>query len=99
MTALQEAVRLDPTNSGAKVNLAIQLHAAGALADARRLLDEAVRADPAMAEAHYELGRVLEKQNDRAGAIREYGIFLRTAGGRFPALEQAVRSRLTALSP
>jgi Flp pilus assembly protein TadD len=99
MTALQEAVRLDPTNSGAKVNLAIQLHASGALADARRLLDEAVRADPAMAEAHYELGRVLEKQNDRAGAIREYRIFLENAGGRFPALEQAVRSRLTALSP
>ena len=97
MTALQEAVRLDPANSGAKVNLAIQLHASGALAEARRLLEEALRADPAMAEAHYELGRVLEKQNDRAGAIREYRIFLSTAGGRFPALEQAVRSRLVRL--
>lgn len=99
MTALQEAVRLDPTNSGAKVNLAIQFHASGALADARRLLDEAVRADPAMAEAHYELGRLLEKQNDRVGAIREYRIFLTTAGGRFPALEQAVRARLGRLEP
>lgn len=99
MAALQEAVRLDPTNSGAKVNLAIQLHASGALPDARRLLEEALRADPAMAEAHYELGRVLEKQNDRAGAIREYKIFLTTAGGRFPALEQAVRSRLVRLEP
>lgn len=97
MTALQEAVRLDPANSGAKVNLAIQLHAAGQIADARRLLDEAVRADPAMAEAHYELARVLEKLNDRAGAIREYRIFLSIAGGRFPALEQAVRSRLVRL--
>lgn len=99
MTALQEAVRLDPANSGAKVNLAIQLHASGALADARRLLEAALRADPAMTEAHYELGRVLEKQNDRAGAIREYGLFLSTAGGRFPALEQAVRARLTGLAP
>ncbi len=97
MTALQEAVRLDPANSGAKVNLAIQLHAAGQIADARRLLDEAVRADPAMAEAHYELARVLEKLNDRQGAIREYRIFLTIAGGRFPALEQAVRSRLVRL--
>ena len=97
MAALQEAVRLDPANSGAKVNLAIQLHAAGALADARRLLEDAVRADPAMAEAHYELGRVLEKQTDRAGAIREYKLFLETAGGRFPSLEQAVRSRLARL--
>ena len=97
MTAFREAVRLDPANSGAKVNLAIQLHAAGQIADARRLLDEAVRADPAMAEAHYELARVLEKLNDRAGAIREYKIFLTIAGGRFPALEQAVRSRLVRL--
>jgi Flp pilus assembly protein TadD len=97
MTALQEAVRLDPTNSGAKVNLAIQLHAAGAIPDARRLLEDAVRADPAMAEAHYELARVLEKLNDRQGAIREYRIFLSIAGGRFPALEQAVRSRLARL--
>lgn len=97
MAALQEAVRLDPTNSGAKVNLAIQLHAAGAVADARRLLEEAVRADPAMAEAHYELGRVLEKMNDRAGAVREYKIFLDTAGGRLPAQEQAVRARLLRL--
>lgn len=97
MTALQEAVRLDPANSGAKVNLAIQLHAAGAVADARKLLEDAVRAEPAMAEAHYELGRVLEKLNDRQGAIREYRIFLTTAGGRFPALEQAVRSRLVRL--
>jgi len=97
MTALQEAVRLDPSNSGAKVNLAIQLHAAGQVSDARRLLDEAVRADPAMAEAHYELARVLEKLNDRQGAIREYKIFLTIASGRFPALEQAVRSRLVRL--
>lgn len=99
MTALQEAVRLDPANSGAKVNLAIQLHAAGAIADARKLLEDALRADPAMAEAHYELGRVLEKQNDRAGAVREYRNFLATAGGRFPQLEQAVRSRLVRLAP
>ena len=99
MNALQEAVRLDPRNSGAKVNLAIQLHESGALPDARRLLEEAVRADPAMAEAHYELGRVLEKLNDRPGAIREYGIFLTTAAGRFPALEQAVRSRVVRLEP
>lgn len=97
MTALQQAVRLDPSNSGAKVNLAIQLHDAGALADARRLLEEALRGDPAMAEAHYELARVLEKLNDRAGAVREYRIFLSTAGGRFGALEQAVRARLGTL--
>ncbi|MCR4340826.1 MAG: tetratricopeptide repeat protein [Gemmatimonadaceae bacterium] len=97
--ALQEAVRLDPANGGAKVNLAIQLHEAGAPADARKLLEDALRADPALAEAHYELGRVLEKQNDRAGAAREYRLFLSTAGSRFSQLQQLVRGRLAALSP
>lgn len=97
--ALQEAVRLDASNWGAKVNLAIQLHAAGSLADARALLEGAVRADPALAEAHYELGRVLEKQGERAGAVREYRLFLSTANDRFPQLQHAVRGRLAALSP
>ena len=99
MTALQEAVRLDPANSGAKVNLAIQLHAAGDLASARSFLEEALRSDPASAEAHYELGRVLDKLNDRAGATREFTLFLSTAGGRFPAQEQAVRARLSRTQP
>lgn len=97
--ALQEAVRLDPANGGAKVNLAIQLHEAGAPTDARKLLEDALGADPALAEAHYELGRVLEKQNDRAGAAREYRLFLSTAGSRFSQLQQLVRGRLAALSP
>lgn len=99
IVALQEAVRLDPANGGAKVNLAIQLHQSGALADARKLLEDALRADPALAEAHYELGRILEKQNDRAGAAREYRLFLSTAGNRFPQLQQLVRGRLAALPP
>lgn len=99
IVALQEAVRLDPANGGAKVNLAIQLHQSGALADARKLLEDALRTDPALAEAHYELGRILEKQNDRAGAAREYRLFLSTAGNRFPQLQQLVRGRLAALPP
>lgn len=99
ITALQEATRLDPANLGAKVNLAIQLHATGLLPDARKLLEEAIRVDPGLAEAHYELGRVLERQNERTAAIIQYGQFLSAAGGRFPELEQAVRSRLRSMAP
>jgi len=97
--ALQQAVRLEPENAAAKVNLAIQMHASGLLADARNLLEEALRIDPGLAEAHYELGRVLEKQNERTAAIRQYQLFLSNANGRFPDLEQAVRNRLRSLSP
>lgn len=99
ITALQEAMRLDPVNPGIKVNLAIQLHATGQLAEARPLLEEAVRIDPGLAEAHYELGRVLEKQGERTAAIVQYGQFLSAAGGRFPELEQLVRSRLRSMTP
>lgn len=99
ITALQEAVRLDPPNAAAKVNLAIQLHATGMLPSARTLLQEAVALDPGLAEAHYELGRLLEKQGERTTAIIEYQQFLAAAGGRFPELELAVRSRLRRLSP
>ena len=99
ITALQEAVRLDPSSAAAKVNLAIQLHATGMLPDARNLLQQALTLDPSLAEAHYELGRLLEKQGDRTAAIIEYQQFLAAAGGRFPELELAVRSRLRRLSP
>ncbi|MGI9139918.1 MAG: tetratricopeptide repeat protein [Gemmatimonadaceae bacterium] len=99
ITALQEAVRLDPSNAAPKVNLAIQLHATGMLPNARTLLQEAIALDPGLAEAHYELGRLLEKQGERTAAIIEYQQFLAAAGGRFPELELAVRSRLRRLSP
>ncbi|HUR92378.1 MAG TPA: tetratricopeptide repeat protein [Gemmatimonadaceae bacterium] len=99
ITALQEAVRLDPSNAAAKVNLAIQLHSTGMLPGARTLLQEALTLDPGLAEAHYELGRLLERQGERTGAIIEYQQFLAAAGGRFPELELAVRSRLRRLSP
>lgn len=99
IAALQQALRLDPGNAAAKVNLAIQLYATGLLPDARKLLEDAIRIDPTLAEAHYELGRVLEKQNQRTAAIFHYGQFLSTAGGRFPEMEQAVRSRLRGMAP
>ncbi len=99
ITALQEAVRLDPSNGGTKVNLAIQLHATGMLANARTMLQDAIALDPGLAEAHYELGRLLEKQGERTAAIIEYQQFLAAASGRFPELELAVRSRLRRLSP
>lgn len=95
--AYQEAIRLDARNTGARVNLALQYHASGLLGDAANLLRAALKLDPALAEAHYALARVLEDQDDRAGAVRHYTLFLGTAGGRFPQLEARVRRHLESL--
>jgi tetratricopeptide (TPR) repeat protein len=92
--ALQEALRLDPANAGVKVNLAIQFLALGVLADSRRLLEEALRDNPSLAEAHYTLGKVLERQGDKTQATAEYRAFLMFSRGRFPRQEQQVRDHL-----
>lgn len=95
--ALIEAVRLDPANHGARVNLALQYQKQGLAGEARRLLDQVVSDAPAMAEAHYALGRLLEQEADRDGAVRHYRLFLSTAAGRFPSLDAAVRQRIQQL--
>lgn len=95
--ALTEAIRLDPGNHGARVNLALQYQKQGLPAEAKRLLGQVVQANPGMAEAHYALGRLLEEEADRDGAVRHYRLFLTTGAGRFPALEAAVRQRVQQL--
>lgn len=95
--ALIEAIRLDPANHGARVNLALQYQKQGLPGEARRLLEEVVHNAPAMAEAHYALGRLLEQEAATDGAVRHYRLFLSTASGRFPPLEAAVRERIQQL--
>lgn len=95
--AYQRSLELEPSNAGTKVNLATQYYRAGLYPDALRLLNEAVVAEPMLAEAHYTLGLVLEAQRDRSGAIRAFNLFLNTSNGRFPALETRVREHLADL--
>lgn len=95
--AYQRALELDPANAGTKVNLATQYYRAGLYPEALRLLDDAVRAEPMLAEAHYTRGLVLEAQRDVPGAIRAFNLFLNTANGRFAELEARVREHLSDL--
>lgn len=95
--AFAEAVRLDPSNLGARVNLAILYQGQGLLAEARSLLQGVLRADGHHAEAHYAMGRLLEQEGDRLGAIRHYQLFLAN-GAAFPHLEGPVRDRVRHLS-
>ena len=42
-------------------------------------LKEALEYDPDMADAHYNIGRLLEKQGDAQGALRHFSAYRRLA--------------------
>ena len=98
IAAFRQALSLDPRHLGARVGLAQQYVAIDALADARTLLEQVVSSNHSYAEAHYTLGQVLERQGDRAGAIREYEAFISVAPQRLAEHAQRVRLYLESLS-
>ena len=98
ITAFRQALAIDPGHQGAGVGLAQQYLATNALSQARERLEDVLRANPALAEAHYTLGQVLERQGDRAGAVAAYGSFIRFAPERLTAHVDLVRRRLELLS-
>lgn len=98
IAAFRYALTLDAGHAGAKVGLAQQYLAIGALPQARELLDEVLIVRPQLPEALYTLGQVLERQGDRAGAIRAYETFVKTAPPRLTNHIDLVRLRIEALS-
>jgi Tfp pilus assembly protein PilF len=98
IAAFRHALTLDAGHAGAKVGLAQQYLAIGALTQARDLLDEVIFAQPLLPEALYTIGQVLERQGDRAGAIRAYETFVRTAPARLTTHVELVRRRIEALN-
>ena len=67
--ALMTALRLDPRNIPARVNLADLYRGAGREADAERLLTEALGIDPSVAEARHALGLLYIRVNRRGEAM------------------------------
>jgi Tfp pilus assembly protein PilF len=98
IAAFRQALTIDPRHQGARVGLAQQYLAANALPQARELLEEVLVTNPALAEAHYTLGQVLELQGDRAGAVASYSAFVRFAPERLAAHVELVRRRVELLS-
>jgi Tfp pilus assembly protein PilF len=95
--AYQQAIKFNRSDSVATVNLAQQYHALGSLSDARRLLDEVVKAAPGFADAYYELGRVLYDQNDVAASIRAFERYISLAGPGAASQVATVRAYISAL--
>jgi Tfp pilus assembly protein PilF len=98
ISAFRHALRVDPGHEGAHVGLAQQYLAIGALAQARSLLDQVVADHPTHAEAHYTLGQVLERQGDRAAAVRAYTTFVNVAPPRLSAHADRVRQHLETMT-
>lgn len=98
VAAFRQALSLDPQHPGAKIGLAQEYMAISSFAQARVLLEEVVGSHPQLAEAHYTLGQLLERLQDRAGAIVAYEAFIRSAPPRLSAYADLVRRRVEMLS-
>lgn len=69
---LKEAVEDQPENATYKYKLALALHRAGDTKDEGEQLEQAVKLDPGLAAAQNELGYLLSRQGDSAGAIGHF---------------------------
>ena len=98
IAAFQHALSIDPTHMPTRISLAQQFFAIGSYPKAREILDRVVAENPAVPEAQYALGQVLEQQGDIQGAIRAYTTFLRVAPARFATHAEFVRRRIDDLN-
>ena len=64
------ALASDPAHPVAAFNLGVALDDLGRLADAAEAYRRAIELDPDNPDAHYNLAGILERQHDKAGAVR-----------------------------
>ena len=78
--AFSEAVRLNPTDKGAKGNLAAALHKVGDTEEAESIFRSLSEDDPEDARAHFNLAMMLKERNALDDAIAEVrdGVTLHT---------------------
>jgi tetratricopeptide (TPR) repeat protein len=74
---LEEAWKLDPHNARAAYQLAVLAEERANHADARKMMEAAVKADPAFADALYEVGRMRARDGDEEGARAAYQGYLK----------------------
>jgi Tfp pilus assembly protein PilF len=97
IASFQHALSIDATHLPTRISLAQQFFAIGSYPQARQILDRVVAENPAVPEAQYALGQVLEQQGDIPGAIRAYSTFIRVAPPKFATHIEFVRRRVDEL--
>jgi tetratricopeptide (TPR) repeat protein len=68
----KEAVAQQPNNANFKYKLALALHESGDADGERTLLEQAIQLNPDLPGAHNELGYLLSRSGDSAGAIQHF---------------------------
>ena len=72
VAALKQSLHVDPTYVPALFSLGGIAFNARQFPEARQYLEQAIKINPDMLQAHERLALVLQEMGDRAGAIREY---------------------------
>jgi Flp pilus assembly protein TadD len=75
----RRACDVSPNNAGYKFKLSIALHKAGDLEGERTQLEQAVKLDPQLAAAHKQLGYLLARSGDQAGAVEHFQLAVQAA--------------------
>ena len=78
---LQRARSINPRHAGVNADLAQLQSEAKNYSESRRYAEEALRADPTNARAHWYLAIAADQLADADVAIREYAAYLQVAGG------------------
>lgn len=100
IAAYTEALALRPDHAFAYLGRANSFLAQGALAEARRDAEAAVRLAPGSASPLYTLAMVLERQGDRTGAAARYREYAASsAADANPAQKEAASRKAAALVP
>jgi tetratricopeptide (TPR) repeat protein len=77
----KEAITAEPNNANIKYKLALALHQAGDIDGERAQLEQAVKLNPDLAGAQNELGYLMSRSGDSAGAIQHFRAAVHAAPG------------------
>jgi hypothetical protein len=93
VTLFSHAIRWAPNSARAHQNLGAALLDRSQFAEAQQSLLEAVRLDPTLIAAHYNLGSLSERLNRRAAAVDHYlaGLSQRSVAGELGLRERMLR--------
>lgn len=80
----RQALQQNPSNSQARLGLALVQKAQGKLKDSRETLEQLVARSPDFAPAYYDLGLVLEAQGELAAARESFRQYVLRSGGQIP---------------